>query len=87
MRVDWFLPVLRAPKPNRPERPIGVIARLARRVLPQALFSDRNTKRRGLVRRCLRRLGPVWLAAPWRRAVQSVCFIAFLWLFFAVCWP
>ena len=87
MRVDWFLPVLRAPKPNRPERRIGVLARMARRVLPGTLFSDRSTKRRGLMRRFLRWLGPVWLAAPCRRAVQTICFIAFLWLFFAVCWP
>jgi hypothetical protein len=35
----------------------------------------------------LRRLGPVWLAAPVRRIVQSICFLAFLWLFFVTCWP
>lgn len=87
MRIDWFLPVLRAPKPDRPERPIGLLARTARRILPARFFSDRSTKRRGLVRRFLRRLGPVWLSAPCRRIVQSICFVAFLWLFFVVCWP
>lgn len=50
-------------------------------------FSDRATKKRGLFRRMLRRLGPVWLAAPVRRSVQSVCFLGFLWLFFVTCWP
>ena len=40
-----------------------------------------------MVRRFLRWLGPVWLAAPVRRIVQSVCFVAFLWLFFVTCWP
>jgi hypothetical protein len=35
----------------------------------------------------LRKMGPVWTSAPLRRAVQSACFIAFLVLFFYVCWP
>jgi NAD-dependent dihydropyrimidine dehydrogenase PreA subunit len=87
MRADWFLPVLRTPKPDVPERPVGLSARISRRILPAAFFSDRQTKRRGWLRRVLRWLGPVWLAAPWRRVVQSVCFVAFLWLFFVTCWP
>ena len=87
MKADWFLPVLRTPNPDRPERPIGRLGRLARRVLPAACFSDRATKKRGIVRRILRWLGPVWLAAPMRRAVQGLCFVAFLWLFFVTCWP
>ena len=87
MRADWFLPVLRAPKPSVPERRPGFLARTARRVLPAAFFSDRATKRRGWVRQFLRRLGPVWLAAPVRRTVQSVCLATFLWLFFVTCWP
>jgi ferredoxin len=35
----------------------------------------------------LKRLGPSWLAAPWRRISQAACFLLFLWLFFYVCWP
>lgn len=87
MRADWFLPVLRSPKSDVPERPIGILARVARRVLPSTFFSDRATKQRGWFRRFLRRLGPVWLAAPVRRTVQSICFVTFLWLFFVTCWP
>ena len=87
MRADWFLPVLRTPKPNRPERPVGLLARLARKLLPAACFSDRTTKRFGLLRRLLKRLGPVWLSAPVRRVVQSVCFCLFLWQFFVTIWP
>ena len=87
MRLDWFLPVLRTPKPDVPERPPGRLAKLTRRCLPAGLFSDRATKRRGLYRRVLRKMGPVWLSAPVRRLVQTVCFVLFLWLFFHVCWP
>jgi ferredoxin len=87
MRLDWFLPMLRKPKPNVPLRPIGHFARFARRIFPAACFSDRHTKRRGFVRRFLRKLGPVWLSTPVRRMIQSVCFVAFLWFFFSVCWP
>ena len=87
MRADWFLPVLRTPKPDVPERPVGFLARTARRILPARFFSDRSTKERGLVRRVLRCLGPVWLAAPHRRIVQSLCFVAFLYCFFVTIWP
>tara|TARA_R110002072_G_scaffold145460_1_gene291904 strand:- start:36321 stop:38540 length:2220 start_codon:yes stop_codon:yes gene_type:complete len=87
MRADWFLPVLRSPKPDVPDRPIGCLARAARKVLPAAFFSNHVTKQRGWFRRFLRRLGPVWLAAPGRRIVQSLCFVTFLWLFFVTCWP
>lgn len=87
MRADWFLPVLRSPKPDVQKRPIGIFARVARKVLLSAFFSDRATKQRGWFRRFLRRLGPVWLAAPVRRTAQSICFATFLWLFFVTCWP
>ncbi len=87
MRADWFLPVLRSPKPDVPERRVSLLARTARRILPAAFFSNRATKQRGLFRRFLRRLGPVWLAAPCRRIVQTSCFVTFLWLFFVACWP
>ncbi len=39
------------------------------------------------VRKLLRRIGPSMLSSPARRVVQAVCFVAFLWLFFYVCWP
>ena len=58
-----------------------------KRVLPAALFADRVTGKPGLVRRTLKWLGPSWVAAPWRRAIQGVCFAAFLFLFYYVCYP
>ncbi|NQV23336.1 MAG: 4Fe-4S binding protein [Rhodopirellula sp.] len=87
MRADWFLPVLRSSKPGVPERRSGILARAARRVFPAKCFSERTTKQRGWFRRFLRWMGPVWLAAPVRRSVQSICFVTFLWLFLVTCWP
>lgn len=87
MRLDCFLPALRRSRGGRDEVGAGRVSRMTRRILPAAWFSDRRTKRRGLVRRGLRRLGMTWLSAPVRRLTQTVCFIAFLSLFFFVCWP
>jgi ferredoxin len=87
MRLDLFLPMLRKPKAGLAPRRRGLLYQAARHVLPGRLFSDPTTKRRGLVRRVLRRIGPSWLAAPVRRMIQGACFLAFLWLFFVVCWP
>lgn len=87
MRLDLFLPALRKPKPGVPARRRGFAYRAARRFLPARLFSEPETKQRGLARRWLRWIGPSWLFSPARRVVQAGCFIAFLWLFFAVCWP
>ena len=55
--------------------------------MPQAFFSNRTTKQRGLLRRGLRRLGISWLSTPMRRMVQAACFCISLFLFFWVCWP
>lgn len=41
----------------------------------------------GWVGRILRALGPTWSATPIRRLVQILCLLAFLILFFYVCWP
>ena len=87
MRLDIFLPMLRKPKAGLAPRRRSLAYRVARRVLPARFFSNPTTKQRGLVRRLLRRVGPTWLSAPVRRVVQGVCFLAFLWLFFFVCWP
>ncbi|MEX0702812.1 MAG: 4Fe-4S binding protein [Planctomycetales bacterium] len=87
MRLDVFLPVIRKPRPGEPPRRRSALYRAARRLLPGALFSDPVTKRRGLVRRALRKLGISWLSAPVRRAVQGGCLVLFLVLFFYVCWP
>jgi ferredoxin len=87
MRLDWFLPVLRRNRNTETDQQPGLWGRAARRVLPGKFFSNRETKQRGLGRRFLRKMGPVWLSSPVRRIVQSVCFALFLWLFFYTCWP
>ena len=46
-----------------------------------------NPKSSGQLRRILKKLGPTWLSSPVRRLIQTACFLAFLWLFFYVCWP
>jgi ferredoxin len=43
--------------------------------------------REGKLHRWLKRIGPTWLSSPVRRVVQAICFVAFLLLFFYVCWP
>ena len=87
MRLDWFLPYLRKSGPGRPDRSGGLPGRMARSVLPASWFSRRETKQRGRVRRILRWLGPVCYSSPLRRAVQTVCFLIFVWQFLWVCWP
>lgn len=87
MRFDWFLPYLRKSQPNRLDRSIGKVRSVAKRVLPESWFSNRNTKHRGKIRKFLRWLGPVWYSTPLRRSVQTICFGLFLWQFFWVCWP
>lgn len=87
IRLDWFLPVLRRRRVGDAAWGASGAGRAMRRLLPAFLFSNRDTKKRGAIRRALRRLGPTWLAAPVRRIVQSACFVTFLVLFFYVCWP
>lgn len=86
MRLDWFLPVIRRPQRDQPERRSWLV-RVAKRLLPTALFSNWQTKQRGLLRVVLRKLGLSWLSSPVRRLSQTVCFLTFLVLFFYVCWP
>ncbi|HPM84353.1 MAG TPA: hypothetical protein PLF81_26795, partial [Candidatus Anammoximicrobium sp.] len=39
------------------------------------------------LRRLLAILGTTWASSPLRRIVQTLCFLAFWWLFLYVCWP
>src|SRR6185503_20672317 len=87
MRLDIFLPFLRKAKKNASPPRDGWLLRGAKRVLPVGLFADRVTGKPGLVRRTLKWLGPSWVAAPWRRVIQGVCFVAFCVLFFYVLYP
>lgn len=86
LRLDWFVPALRRlPADQSPST--SMLGRLVRRSLPARLQSDRATKRRGLIRRWLRSLGPSWLMSPLRRVVQTTCLIVFVVLFCWTCWP
>lgn len=87
MRLDWFLPAIRREKPNTAPVKRSAFVIGAKRLLPAWLFSDWKTKRRGVIRRGLRKLGMSWLASPNRRIVQSLSLGIFLVLFFWVCWP
>src|SRR5687768_12364661 len=87
MRLDIFLPFLRKARKGSPLPEDGPCLRIAKRVLPAALFADRINGKPGLVRKWLKRIGPTWLSAPVRRASQAAFFALFLVLFFYVCWP
>lgn len=86
LRLDWFTPALRRLKPNQ-QASHSLLGRLLRRLAPAAWQSNRQSKRRGWIRKALRRLGISWLASPVRRVVQSTCLLVFGVLFFSVCWP
>lgn len=87
MRLDWYLPVIRKPKPDDPPPKRSWIVRVAKRILPTSLFSNWDTKQRGLGRKFLRKFGISWLSSPVRRVCQATCLILFLLFFFYVCWP
>ena len=85
MRIDWFLPALRKSQDETPAHRTWLT--VFRAWMPVAWRSNHRTKQRGRIRKRLRWLGASWLYSPVRRLSQSVCFLAFLWLFFFVCWP
>jgi hypothetical protein len=87
MRLDIFIPFLKKPKRGTEPAPDALPLRLAKRVLPRALFADRATGKPGLARKWLKWIGPSWQSAPVRRLCQSACLGLFLWLFFYVCYP
>ena len=86
MRFNWFLPAIRRPV-HSGIPPRSRVTQVARRLLPGRLFSDWDTKRRGIARRVLRRFGLSWLSSPLRRFIQAFALVSFLVLFFYVCWP
>ena len=87
MRFDHFLPFLSKPTPGQQGRPRRVLYQRTKRILPAPWFSSTTPRKVGLIRKWLRRLGITWQSAPFRRLIQTVCFAAFLLLFFYVCWP
>ncbi len=86
LRLDCFSPALKRLKHGQ-QASHSLLGRGLRRIIPQSLQSNWNTKQRGLWRRTLRRIGLSWLAAPVRRVVQTTCLLTFVGLFFYVCWP
>ncbi|MBI3832129.1 MAG: 4Fe-4S dicluster domain-containing protein [Planctomycetes bacterium] len=87
MRLDLFLPILRKPVPGKEPSKPGLFSRVVRAVLPKFFFDDTQKIRPGLFRRFLKKVGPVTLSSPFRRATQALCFTAFMAFFFYVCWP
>ncbi|CAN5598987.1 hypothetical protein BH10PLA1_BH10PLA1_05830 [soil metagenome] len=88
MRLNLFLPYLRRPKRDASREKARPFRKFALNVVPAAVFSEVGVKvKPGLLRRVLKAIGPTWHSSPVRRVVQSVCMIAFVWLFFYVCWP
>jgi ferredoxin len=87
LRLDVFLPFLVKRKKNALTANPTFILRVARSVLPPSWFADQETGKPGKIRKVLKKLGPTVSSAPLRRAVQAVCLLLFLYLFFYVCWP
>lgn len=85
--LNWFVPFLRKQKKNEPLSSLPFLVQVAQRIFPASWFADRTTGKPGLVRRVLKRIGPTVLSSPVRRAIQAICLILFLVLFFYVCWP
>ena len=86
LRLDWFLPAIRRIKGDASPSH-SLIGRTLRRIVPVSLQSDHKTKRRGWLRRTIRRVGLSWSASPIRRISQTVCLAVFFLLFLYVCWP
>lgn len=80
IRLDHFLPFFRKRKRDEPPaQPVHT---------PWApLLSDRETGRKGWIRRGLKAIGESWHSSPWRRVVQGLFFAGFIALFTWVCWP
>jgi ferredoxin len=86
--LNIFLPYLRRPKKDPARELSRPFKKVTLNVLPEKLFSEASrTVNPGPLRRFLKKIGPTWLSSPIRRVIQAICFLAFLWLFFYVCWP
>lgn len=86
LRLDWFVPAIKRLKVGD-SASHSLFGRWLRGLVPSRLQSDRQTKRRGPIRKALRAMGLSWLASPVRRIVQAICLLTFLTLFSYVCWP
>ncbi len=88
LRLDWYLPFFRRQKKADsvapPTSPIGSVVQSW---VPDSWSSDRQSGRRGTIRKWLKRMGPSIASSPVRRLFQAVCLVLFLALFLYVCWP
>lgn len=87
MQFNWFLPFLRKSIKGPPRKVPGLAVRLWAKMIPKRWRSDTLHGKPGPLRRLLKTLGKSWSSSPFRRATQAICFLAFLVLFFYVCWP
>ena len=87
MKYNIFLPFLRRPKKGAAPKTPGALTRFARRALPASFFSDPMKGKPGHIRKFLKKIGATTQSSPFRRAIQTLCFVLFLILFFYVCWP
>lgn len=86
-RLDHFLPSLKRARVAGPLYRPACIVRMARHVFPASWFVADGTLKPGKLRKWLQAIGPTVAGVPLRRAIQGTCFVAFLILFFHVCWP
>jgi len=87
MRLNWFLPFLRKSIKGPPRKAPGLLVRYWTAMIPKRWRSDTLHGKPGFARRILKKLGPSWSQAPFRRASQTFFFVAFCVLFFYVAWP
>ena len=86
MRLDCFLPFVRKTRPGTTRKPPGLPVRLATALLPKRLLTAPNSAKPGPLRKFLKKLGPTWNSAPFRRISQALCLIAFLALEGRLAW-
>ena len=88
MRLDWYLPVIRKPRPEDDPPPRSRVACGSREDCFPAGCSPIGRPRNAAS--CGASCGG-WDCPGWRppvgRIMQAVCFVTFLTLFFYVCWP
>ncbi|MDA0337157.1 MAG: 4Fe-4S binding protein [bacterium] len=85
MRLNHFLSFPRASRRGSGRLPRSRLYGWAQRFLPGFLFSD--GKKTGFVRRCLQQVGVSWQSSPFRRLIQTLCFMLFCVLFYHAWWP
>ena len=81
------IPFLRVSKKGPARKTPGLFVRAIGWMIPKRWQSDSVAGKPGRVRRLLKKISPAWSASPVRKVCQTVCFLAFLYLFIYVCFP